>query len=222
MLDEMLTETLSLIDEGKPLPEGWRWVRLGDACTRISNGTSTAQNLEKKGLPVSRIETISFGDINIERVGYIDRPKEELERYILNEGDILFSHINSVEKLGNCALYKGIPSILIHGMNLLRFEANQDLVDSRFLLSFLRTEPARKFYDDNARRAIGQASININDLSKLKIPLPPTIEEQRRIASILDEQMKAVEGARLAVEEQLAAVKKLPAALLRKAFAGEL
>jgi hypothetical protein len=39
---------------------------------------------------------------------------------------------------------------------------------------------------------------------------------------VLDEQMKAVEEARTAITEQLAAINKLPAALSRKAFAGEL
>src|SRR5947199_68651 len=89
------------------LPGDWRWVRLGEVCTRISNGTSTPQNTEGKGLSVTRIETISNGKINTQKVGWIDSEVEDLERYILRSGDILFSHINSVERLGNCALYDG-------------------------------------------------------------------------------------------------------------------
>src|SRR6266511_1682006 len=104
------------------LPNGWRWVKLGEVCAKMTNGTSVSQNPEKRGLPVTRIETISMGIINDERVGWIDSSRRDLEKYVLRPGDILFSHINSFERLGNCALYDGSPRELIHGMNLLRFE----------------------------------------------------------------------------------------------------
>jgi type I restriction enzyme S subunit len=200
-----------------PLPRGWRCARLGEVCTRISNGTSTTQNTEGKGLPVTRIETISSGKINAQKVGWIDSDIEDLEQYILRSGDILFSHINSVERLGNCALYDGTLPTLVHGMNLLRLEVNDSLAEPLFLLSYFRSEQARKFYDTNARRAIGQASLNIKDLSRLEIPLPP-LPEQKRIAAILREQMAAVDQARTAAETQLKAAKDLPAAYLRAVF----
>ena len=200
----------------RQLPDGWRWAKLGEVCLRISNGTSANQNQEKKGLPVTRIETISTGEINSERVGYIDATTEEFERYVLGRGDIIFSHINSFERLGNCALYKGEPSTLIHGMNLLRLEVDLN-ANSDFLLAFLRSKDARAFYDENARRAIGQASLNTKDLSTMQIPLPP-LDEQKRIAAILGEQLNAVQKARDAARAQLDAVRALPSAYLRQVF----
>lgn len=203
--------------DGTPLPDGWRWMKLGEVCTRISNGTSTTQNTEGKGLPVTRIETISNGKINPQKVGWIDAEVEDLERYILSAGDILFSHINSVERLGNCALYEGTPPTLVHGMNLLRLEVKKGLAEPFYLLSFFKSEQARKFYDANARRAIGQASLNTKDLSKLEIPLP-SLSEQQLIASRLIKQMAAVERARAAAEAQLKAAKELPTAYLRAVY----
>jgi type I restriction enzyme S subunit len=50
-----------------------------------------------------------------------------------------------------------------------------------------------------------------------EIPLPP-LEEQRRIAAILNEQMAAVKRARAAAEAQFEAAKALPAAYLRAVF----
>ena len=53
------------------------------------------------------------------------------------------------------------------------------------------------------------------------IPLPP-LSEQKRIVAILNEQMNTIEQVRHAAEVELAAINALPAALLRRAFAGEL
>ena len=58
---------------------------------------------------------------------------------------------------------------------------------------------------------------DMDELLTLSVPLPP-LPEQKRIASILNEQMSAVEKARSAAEAQLEAAKALPAAYLRQAF----
>jgi type I restriction enzyme S subunit len=63
--------------------------------------------------------------------------------------------------------------------------------------------------------------LNRQQLFAWSAPVPP-LTEQRRIAAQLSEQMAAVERARKALEEQLDAIHKLPAALLRRAFRGEL
>ena len=66
-----------------------------------------------------------------------------------------------------------------------------------------------------------QPQITRQSLAPLEIPLPP-LPKQQRIAAILREQMAAVERARKAAEEELETINALPAALLRRAFAGEL
>lgn len=206
---------------GQELPDGWLWEGLGDVCVRITNGTTKLQNIERLGLPVTRIETISSSCIDMDRVGWVELSDDEIVKYSLESGDILFSHINSVEKLGNCAIFTG-NNTLIHGMNLLRLQVNRAETDPLFLLYFLRSEQAIHFYRDNARRAIGQASLNTKDLSGLNILLPSTITKQKRIASILNEQLTAVEKIVQTLQQELETINTLPAALLRRAFTGGL
>ncbi len=50
----------------------------------------------------------------------------------------------------------------------------------------------------------------------------PEITEQRRIVERLDKQTQEVEKLKKGLTEQLDAIKKMPSALLRKAFAGEI
>ena len=63
---------------------------------------------------------------------------------------------------------------------------------------------------------------DMDSLLKLVVPMPLLLGEQRRIAGVLREQMAAVEVARAAAKAGLNLVSELPAALLRRAFNGEL
>jgi type I restriction enzyme S subunit len=199
----------------------WRLVKLGEICIKISNGTTAEQNSERRGLPVTRIETISSGVIDMTRVGWIDIEQDALNGMRLMDVDILFSHINSVERLGNCAIYSGNPPVLIHGMNLLRFQVNNTVANSQYVLYYFRSNEAKKFYENKAQRAIGQASLNVRVLSTLEIPLP-SIPEQKMIVERLTKQISAIGKTVNECEEQLEIVNSLPSALLRKAFRGEI
>lgn len=192
----------------------WPLKTLGEVTRRIRNGTTTTQNQERLGVPVTRIETISGGVINLERCGFADASLDRLHDYVLRPGDILFSHINSLERIGNCAIYDGSPETLVHGMNLLRIEVSPYLVLPDYLVWYLRSNRARSFYLSTARRAIGQASINIKDISAMPIPVP-TLSEQQRIVAKLDEQMAALNRAEKALAEQRTAAFALTAAVLR-------
>jgi type I restriction enzyme S subunit len=106
---------------GDPLvnPHGLPKKTVGSLLTLLRNGTTAEQNQDGQGYPVTRIETISEGVINPDRVRYVDFDNYELKKWRLEPGDILFSHINSESHIGKTAIYKGHPDPLIHGMNLL-------------------------------------------------------------------------------------------------------
>ena len=64
--------------------------------------------------------------------------------------------------------------------------------------------------------------INKRNLLQKRISFKSRFDEQRRIAEVLREQMAAFQKARAAAEEELSTINALPAALLRRVFAGEL
>ena len=105
------------------VPEGWSKENIGSIFEKISNGTTANQIETENGESVTRIETISDGYINFEKVGKIDISDAE-KRYLMKQGDILFSNINSVKHIGKVAFFNG-EKPLFHGMNLLLFRANE-------------------------------------------------------------------------------------------------
>lgn len=160
-------------------------VELGSVLSLVRNGLSIKQSKADGGLPITRIETISNGSIDPERVGFAGVNPGEKDQWLMAENDILFSHINSEEHLGKCAIYDGRPRHLIHGMNLLNLRADDARIRPRYLLHALRSNVIRRQIPRVANRSVNQASVSIASLKSLRIPLPP-LSEQKRIADILD------------------------------------
>jgi type I restriction enzyme S subunit len=81
----------------------------------------------------------------------------------------------------------------------------------------LQAQWQRGLFANICNRWIGQAAVQRDKLLSLEILLP-SLPEQKRIATILTEQLADVERARAAAKAQLEAAKALPAAYLRVVF----
>lgn len=201
------------------IPVGWEVKSLRFALSDIFNG-STATQVEPSNdtIAVTRIETISGGKINLEKVGYINKEESE-ERKILKNGDIIFSNINSLKMIGNCAIFYG--DFLLHsGMNLITLRPNSS-VYPKFILYVLKSTLCREEIESRAKPAINQASISQQSICDIKIPDIP-LPEQQAIASFLDRECGRIDAL---VEEQkamLALCKERRAALISAAVTGKI
>lgn len=133
-----------------------------------------------------------------------------MERWKLLPGDILLSHINSVEHIGKSAIYLGAPETLIHGMNLLLLRPDRSLVMPEYLHFGLRSHEVREHIRARCKRAINQASINQKELGAIELPVP-TLPEQRRIVDLLS---RAEGIVRLRREAEKKAAELIPALFL--------
>ena len=189
LLDERIATQNKIIDKLQSLIKGINQrvfknsgnnYKLGEIC-EIRSGYSGSQLLSKKGLKVSRIETISGHKVNLERVGYV-APFESSENYKLQVGDILFSNINSVEYIGNTAFIDKDYD-LYHGMNLLRLTPNHMVVIPFYLYLLLNTNRMLNRFKTICNKAVSQASINQTELGKTVIQIPP-INTQEQICEL--------------------------------------
>jgi type I restriction enzyme S subunit len=163
----------------------WPTVAIGDIASLLRNGMSIKQSPDAGGLPITRIETIASGIINLSRCGYAGLDREDCTGWLLQEGDILISHINSMAHLGKCAIYEERGIEVVHGMNLLNLRLDQRYALPRYIIHALKSKQFIAQISTIAKKSVNQASFNISTFKGLEIPLPP-LEEQRRIAAILD------------------------------------
>ena len=189
LLDERITTQNKVIDKLQSLIKGINQrvfmnnginYKLGEI-SEIRSGYSGNQLLSKKGLKVSRIETISGHKVNLERVGYV-APFESSENYKLQVGDILFSNINSVEYIGNTAFIDKDYD-LYHGMNLLRLTPNNMVVIPFYLYLLLNTNRMLNRFKTVCNKAVSQASINQTELGKTVVQIP-SINNQKQICEL--------------------------------------
>ena len=152
----------------------------------IRNGMSVKQDKSGDGLPISRIETIADATVNPEKVGFAGLKLEDCKNWLLRPGDILFSHINSVDHVGKCAVYRGLPEQLVHGMNLLCFRCDPKVAVPEFVKYLIRGPVFRANLSNFINKAVNQASVSIGNLKTISVRVP-SISEQRRIAAILDQ-----------------------------------
>ena len=177
---------------------------------RFSQDIRAPRDMSSNGIPISRIETISDGKIG-NKYGYINGiSHQQLSEYRLKDGDILLSHINSVEHIGKTAIYRGVPEILLHGMNLLLLRLDSRKANTFFYIQYFKYNVVRDRIRSLAKKAVNQASINQNELSNLLLPVPP-LSEQQKIAEILSTADRKIE----LIDKEIQATEKLKKGLMQ-------
>mgnify|MGYP000918516341 CR=1 FL=1 len=160
--------------------------KLKDISEFIRNGVTIKQNISsKEGIPITRIETISKGVIDFNKLGYADI--FELEKYkdwLLRKGDILISHINSEKHLGKSAIFLDNDMNIIHGMNLLCVRAINNKIFPKYLQLFFKTNQYKKQIKKIMKKSVNQASFSVNDFKEILITLPELNVQEKIIKKI--------------------------------------
>lgn len=162
-----------------------RLIELNSVVKFIRNGLSIKQTEGAGGLPISRIETISSGVIDVNKVGYADVSIGDCQNYMLESGDILFSHINSKKHIGKAAIYNKNHGKLVHGMNLLCIRPDTDFVVPNYLYYYITSSNFKLQLQKFIKPAVNQASITTKDLGSIFIKIP-SIDKQMEIITVLD------------------------------------
>lgn len=183
------------------MKSGWHISTLGDVLAVLRNGVNCKQDKSGKGDKISRIESISDASFDLGRVGYAELSDRDKERYRLQVGDILFSHINSPVHVGKTAVFNSSEPVY-HGVNLLLMRPKA-VVTSAYLDHALKYHFQSGYWRSVCKQSVNQASVNQQDISRVQISYPKSIREQQRIVGILDEAFDGIATAKANAEKNL-------------------
>lgn len=180
--------------------------KLGECFSVIRNGASIRQTDGAGGFPITRIETIADKTINREKFGYAGiYDLAQYRDYILQDGDILMSHINSEKHLGKVALYsKQDDEQIIHGMNLLMLRADTQKVIPEYAKYYFESQKFLRQIGRITKKSVNQASFTVTALKGLEIPLASIIVQRD-----ISEKLKKVDWLVSLRKQQLAKLDEL-------------
>ncbi|WP_323954324.1 restriction endonuclease subunit S [Aeromonas caviae] len=194
------------------IPEDWTIETLGGVTEIVRNG-SNYSSVAKDGVAVTRIETIATGYVDVGRTGVAVRESIH-ESYRVLRGDILYSHINSIDHIGKVARFDDDIE-LFHGINLILIRTSA--VNSLWLFKLLSGEEARKWARQVAKQAVSQASINTKELKGLLLAVPST-QEQTTIATILSD----MDSELTALEQKLTKARDVKQGMMQQLLTGRI
>jgi type I restriction enzyme S subunit len=138
---------------------------------------------------------------------------------VISAGEILIARSNTPELVGRVAMYLGKPQSVVASDLTIRIQTKKD-IEARFLTAYLSSLYLNGYWKERAGGASGSMKkITRTQIESEQIPVP-ALADQLRIAEQLSSQMASAERFRQTLAEQLDAINKLPAALLREVFSG--
>lgn len=153
-------------------PKGLDVVALGDILASADYGSSAKAGDEEAGLPMIRMGNLDYsGNVDLAALKYVDLPPDDVARFGLKDGDILFNRTNSKELVGKTGLWIGDREAILASY-FIRLRLDERLARSFFVWAFMNTPHMKRVLFETARGAIGQANINSRELRAFRIPLP--------------------------------------------------
>ncbi|CCI15791.1 Restriction modification system, type I (fragment) [Microcystis aeruginosa PCC 9806] len=154
---------------------------MGKLAEKIDYGFSASATDVGDGPKFLRITDIQDDHVNWLTVPLCEADKQDTIKYALAEGDIVFARTGATT--GKSYLIRHCPQNSIFASYLIRVRPSKD-VDSGYLSRFFQTSSYWRQINLNTS-GTAQGGVNATKLKTLLVPLPP-LEEQRRIAAILD------------------------------------
>ena len=195
------------------LPQGWRWVRLGEVA-KVYAGSSAPQDpkyFENGKWPFVRVSDLSLADSDeIKRTrDYVNELAERLHLRRAPAGCIVFPK-SGAAILTNVRRILGVDAFIVS--HLAAVEVNEGLAERLWVYRWLQTVDMGQFIENPS-----YPSLRLERIREIPIPLPP-LAEQRRIVARLEELMARVREARRLREEARADAERLWQSVLADTF----
>ena len=203
------------------LPQGWVWVRLGNAVLALQTGPFGSMlhksDYVERGIPVVNPANVQDGHIRVLPEMIIsESTRDRLKRYVLEQGDIVMGRRG---EMGRCALVTSTEAGWLCGSGSFVLKTSADL-DPEFLIRVIRSPEARGYLSGGS---VGSTMNNLNHriLNSLVIGLPPLAEQRRIVAKVesLFAQTRALEAKLRQAQDDLVTLNR--AALHRLSVAAD-
>lgn len=198
--------------------ESWEEKTIGEICSSLKYGTSKKSSDDGE-VVVLRMGNLQNGEIDWSNLAYTS-DEEDIKKYLLKSGDVLFNRTNSPELVGKTSIYRGEMPAIYAGY-LIKLDYEKNIVVGDYLNYYLNSSKAKEYYMQVKTDGVSQSNINAKKIGEFEIPLP-TLPEQHEIVRLIDDLLARERSAQQATEQALASIDLMKKSILARAFRGEL
>lgn len=179
-----------IADDEKPfgLPMGWEWCRFEDVVD-IQSGITKGRKLVNRALktiPYLSVANVQRGFLNLSNVKEIELPVDELEKFGVQNDDLLITEGGDWDKVGRTAIWRDEIEYVAHQNHV--FKARPFLREQSevWLEMYLNAPFARDYFAGSSKQTTNLASINKTQLRGCFIAVPPKKEKQNIVRKVDD------------------------------------
>lgn len=170
----------------------WKEVRLGDVCSKITDGSHFSPKAQTEGYPMLSVKDMreyDFDFSNCKKISYEDYLKMERDGCVPQIGDVLVAKDGSyLKEIFICKEQREIALL----SSIAIFRPNSQLIDSRFLCYCLKSPRVYNYISLNCVSGSALPRIILKDFKGVNIRVP-SLDDQRRIVSILSSLDRKIE-----------------------------
>jgi type I restriction enzyme S subunit len=220
---ELSGESLNIAAEAKAvyktndLPEGWKWVKLGEIGT-IKRGKSKHRPRNAKFLYGGIYPFIQTGDIRNAEGKFINKYTQTYSEEGLKQSKLWERGTLCISIAANIADTAILGFDSCFPDSVVGFVADENYTTVNYVHYFFIKE---KNNIENLAPATAQKNINVSILENLLIPLPQLVE-QNEIISEIERRFSVADKLEQSIDEGLAKAEQLRQSILKKAFEGKL
>jgi type I restriction enzyme S subunit len=90
-----------------------------------------------------------------------------------------------IDKLGRGAIWEGQIPDCLHQNHIFRIRPNRELLEPAFYALVVESDIAKRYFNRVAKRTTNLASTNKTQVRAFRFPVPPTLDEQRKIVAVM-------------------------------------
>ena len=181
-----------------------------------SNGLYKPQKdyvTDSSGTLIIRIDSFRSDGPDYNSLKRLRCSENERMRYGLKENDIVINRVNSVGCMGKTMLVSNIPEKVVFESNMMRLHSDESIMIPKFLCIQMTSDYSKSYFEVNAKKAIGQASINQKDVRGLPVFIPE-LDCQKAFLSFVAE----VDKSRFIVQRKVEKLQTLYDSLAQEYF----
>ncbi len=203
------------------IPAHWSVKRLrkvGHVQTGVAKGRNL-DGIDTIRVPYLRVANVQAGFIDVSDVSLIDIGRHEMDRYLLQKGDVLMNEGGDFDKLGRGQVWSGEINPCVHQNHV--FAVRPTEVEPEWLALITASEYGQHFFKMRANQSTNLASISSTNLRELPVICPPEDERRDIMRDVAYEVSQLVELSTLA-KASIALLRERRAALISAAVTGKI